>query len=273
MRERRYDSDMYNFTDIKVKNNNNNKSTGKTIAIVILVILLLCSIAYISYNELIKIKDTNKTEEKKAVRKDMYYSEVADLLDQIDMYNHVFKSEYPIKDINSIDNQYKLQFGIYALQKINDVNNYYTEDDLEDVFKNYFVDNFSVVYENVRCPSDDGDLYILDNDTKKFTMDENHEHSMPTVDIKTYYVSSEITGNKYVIDTNILYGNYCNGTCQYSLDLYKSYDDAVKGDFNAAVMNSRQDYREVADTLPITRFTFIKDKSHYKLKSVDVIEE
>lgn len=272
MRERRYDSDMYNFTDIKVKNSNSNKSTGKTVAIVILVILLLCSIAYIGYNELIKIKNDNKKEEKEVVRKDMYYSEVSDLLDQIDMYNQVFKNQYPIKDINEIDNQYKLQFGIYALQQKSSVDNYYTEDDMDDVFKNYFVKNFNVIYENVRCPSDDGDLYILDNNTKKYTIDENHVHSLPTMDIKTYYVSSKIAGNEYVIDTNILYGNYCNGTCQYSIDLYKSYDDAVNGDFNKAVTTTRRDYKEIADTLPITRFTFIKDKSHYKLKSVEVNE-
>lgn len=248
--------------------NKSNTSTGKSVAIFILVVLLLSALTYIGYNEYTKIL-SNKKVEKKVVRKDMYYKEVDEILKQIDMYNYIFSEEYPINDVNQLDNQLKLRFGVYALNSNENIDNYYSEDDLDDIYKNYFSDGFKVIYEDIKCPSKDGVLYTLNNDTKTYVKEEKHEHGTSSIDIDTYYVSDTIKGNQYIIDTNILYSNYCNEVCSPdNSGYYTSYSDAVKG--GEPVIYKRNEYNDIKENLPITTFTFIKNKSHYKLKSVQI---
>lgn len=243
------------------------KSPGKTVAIIILSLLLVISISYILYNEYIKLISSNE-ESKVTVREEMYYSEVSDILEQIDLYNEVFKSAYPINNVNDLDNQLKLKFGVYALKKTENINNYYKIEDMKEIYKNYFIDSFKVIYENIECPNKDKDLYELNSDTKTFIEVDGHEHGIASMDTDTYFVSGKISGNKYIIDTNILYSNYCNGTCNPEGGYYMSYDDAVKG--NDPVTYKRSEYIEISDELPVTTFTFIKYKSHYKLESVKI---
>jgi len=100
------------------------KSTGKTVVIVILILLLLVALSYIGYTKYQELLNkTEPIEDKK--REELYYSEVEDIMNQIDMYNYIFKGTYPIENINDIDNQLKLRFGIYALKETENINNYY----------------------------------------------------------------------------------------------------------------------------------------------------
>lgn len=243
------------------------KSTGKTVAIVILVLLLLGALSYIGYEKYLEIMENKNNVEEKA-REEMYYSEVEQMMNQIDMYNHVFKSIYPMKDLNNIDNQLKLQFGVYSLKETEKIKNYYKIDDMKEMYNNYFMNGFKAIYENIECPSKDGDLYILNNDTKTYIIDDSHGHGTSTMDTNTYYVSSKIDNNKYVINTHILYSNYCNDTCNPNGGYYKTYNECIKGDNPVAY--SEQEYKSVAEELPITTFTFIKEKSNYKLQSVTI---
>ena len=109
------------------------KSTGKTVAIVILLLLLLITLSYIGYTEYQKLlKEDNTLVDENETRNELYYSEVEKIMNQIDMYNNIFKGKYPIDNVNDIDNQLKLQFGIYALQETENIHNYYKVEDIMD---------------------------------------------------------------------------------------------------------------------------------------------
>lgn len=243
------------------------KSTGKTVTIVILVLLLLTAVSYIGY---IKYQDMldKKTPIEEDEREELYYSEVEDIMNQIDMYNYIFKGTYPIEDINDIDNQLKLKFGIYALKETENINNYYKIEDIKEVYKNFFADGFSAVYENIECPAKDDDLYELDTNSKTYTEKGEHSHSVMTLDMDTYFVKGKIEDDKYIIDTNIVYSNYCNDTCNPEGGYYKSYKDVTNG--TNPVYYKRSDYKDSKDEFPITTYTFIKSKGRYKLESIRV---
>lgn len=243
------------------------KSTVKTVAIVILVLLLISALTYIGYEKYIEMLN-NKNKEEEHSREEMYYSEVSQIMDQIDMYNNVFKSIYPIENISTIDNQLKLQFGVYALKEIEKINNYYKIDDIKEMYNNYFINGFKAIYENIECPSKDGNLYILNNDNKTYIVDDSHGHGKSTMDTNTYYLSSKIDNNKYIINTHILYSNYCTDTCNPNGGYYKTYSECIKGE--KPVAYTEKEYDTISEELPITTFTFIKEKSLFKLQSVKI---
>ncbi len=244
------------------------KSTGKTVTIVILVLLLLLSLGYIGYFEYMKKQD-EKPLKKDGARKEMYYSEVSQMLFQIELYNEVFKSEYPISDVNKIENQLKLQFGILALKRDENIHNYYKIEDLKEMYHNYFVSGFHAIYEDIECRALDDALYKLDNERKTYTFVDTHEHGGgPSMDTDTYFVSSKIEGNHYMINTHILYSNYCNDTCGPFSGYYSSYQDCIYS--KNQVMNTKNQYHEIKDDLPITTFTFVKDKNYFRLESVEI---
>lgn len=244
------------------------KSTGKTITIVILILLLLLLLGYIGYLEYLKRQD-KKTLDKDAVSREMYYSEVDQMLFQIELYNEVFKSEYPILDINKIENQLKLQFGILALKRDENINNYYKIEDLKEMYHNYFISGFQAIYEDIECHVGDDALYKLNNESKTYTFVDTHEHGGgPSMDTDMYFVSSKIEGDHYIINMHILYSNYCNDTCGPFSGYYSSYQDCI--DSKNLVMDTKSQYHEIKDDLPITTFTFIKDSNHFLLESVEI---
>lgn len=243
------------------------KSTGKTVAIIILILLLLASLSYIG---IIKYKELSKKNEndEKEMREEMYYSEVENILKQIDMYNQVFKSSYPIQDVNKIDNQLKLQFGILALTKTENIKNYYKIEDIKEMYHHYFVPGFEAIYENIACSAKDDDLYELNHETKTYSLAGVHNHGVSSMDTDTYFISGEIKKNQYIINTHILYSNYCSEACNPDGGYYKNYDDCIKG--NDPVMYKKSHYDDIKEELPITTFTFVKDKSYYRLKNVSI---
>lgn len=244
------------------------KSTGKTVTIVILVLLLLLSLGYIGYFEYMKNQD-KKPVEKNVSREEMYYSEVDQMLSQIELYNEVFKSEYPILNVNKIENQLKLQFGILALKRDEKINNYYKIEDLKEMYHNYFISGFQAIYEDIECHALDDALYKLDNESKTYTYVDTHEHGGgPSMDTDTYYVSSKIDGDHYIINTHILYSNYCIDTCGPFSGYYSNYQDCIHS--KNQVMNTKSQYQEIKDDLPLTTFTFVKDKNYFRLESVEI---
>lgn len=245
------------------------KSTGKTVTIVILLLLLLTALSYIGYTEYQKLlKEDNTLVDENETRNELYYSEVEKIMNQIDMYNNIFKGKYPIDNVNDIDNQLKLQFGIYALQETENIHNYYKIEDIKEMYKNFFVDGFNAVYEDIECPAKDNPLYELNSEKKIYTEVTDHAHGSTTLDIDTYYVKGSIDENVYTIDTNVIFSNYCSDTCNPNGGYYKSYNDVVNG--TNPVFYKRSDYKDEKDDLPITTYTFIKEKSNYKLESIKV---
>lgn len=243
------------------------KSTGKTVAIVILILLLLASLGFIGYLEYEDIY-LDKDKDEKVSRNEMYYSEVEQMMNQIDIYNHIFKGQYPISDFNKVDNQLKLQFGVYSLKETENIKNYYKIDDMKDMYNTYFVSGFKAIYEDIECPSKDGVLYNLNNDTKTYIIDDSHGHGASSMDVNTYYSSSQIEDNKYIINTHILYSNYCTDTCNPNGGYYSSYDDCVEG--KNPVTYQEAEYKDIEGDLPTTTHTFIKDKNNFRLESVKI---
>ena len=245
------------------------KSTGKTVTILILLLLLLTALSYIGYTEYQKLlKEDNTLVDENETRNELYYSEVEKIMNQIDMYNNIFKGKYPIDNVNDIDNQLKLQFGIYALQETENIHNYYKIEDIKEMYKNFFVDGFNAVYEDIECPAKDNPLYELNSEKKIYTEVTDHAHGSTTLDIDTYYVKGSIDENVYTIDTNVIFSNYCSDTCNPNGVYYKSYNDVVNG--TNPVFYKRSDYKDEKDALPITTYTFIKENSNYKLESIKV---
>lgn len=241
------------------------KSTGKTITIIILLLLLVCSISYIVYNEYRKEKEPVEEKEEK----ELSYKEVQNMLNQIEVYNNLIAEAYPIKDINKLDNQLKLNFGIWALIQDENITNYYSIEDIKEMYNNYFKEGFSAIYEDIKCKSDGEVLYELNSNTKTYTVNSEHVHGSTSITIDTFLVSAKQDGNKYKINTNILYSNYCNETCDIDNRLYDSFQKAVeKKDNQVAFL--RKEYKEIKDTLPITVFTFEKVKNNYKLESIEI---
>ena len=242
------------------------KHPEKTFTIVILIIIVLGLMSYIGYtkyDEIMKSKDKSETKEE---REELYYSEVNELLEKIDDYNEVLSMNYPITDYKKLDNQQKLRFGIYLLTKYENTKNYYKTQDIDEILHNYFTKDFNAIYESITCTLKDGDLYVLNNGT--YTIDQNHEHGLENMDIKTIYVDSNKLDNIYKITVNILYSNYCVDTCAKENKYYDSWTDAKER--NNEVLTSLNEYEENKDDIKKTTFTFEKEDDNYLLKNVKV---
>lgn len=241
------------------------KSTGKTVTIVILLILLFGALFYIGYLELQNINKKDQ-EAKKEVRSEMYYSEVKQMLSQIELYNEVFYEFYPIKDITKIENQAKLKFALHALKKDENISNYYKIEDMKEIYLRYFKKGFQAVYENIDCPVGGHLMYQLEKGTYTY---QDEAHGGINIDIDTYFQSGKINGQKYIINTHILYSNYCSDICpNIPSGYYKTYQEAKEK--KNPIMNRKSEYHEVEDEIPITIFTFTKEKNHFLLESIEI---
>lgn len=243
------------------------KSTGKTVTIVFLVFFCLGLISYIGYTEYMEILNSKDNKEEE-VNEELYYSEVEELLNKIDDYNHSFSKEYPINDFAKIDNQEKLNYGIYMLTKHENTKNYYKVDDMKDIFTSNFSNNLKVIYEDIDCFAGDGVLYKLNSGTYTLKSEDHGHGGGPSETIDTYYKDGNKVDNIYKIDVNILYSNYCSDVCGESSGYYETYDDAMNK--TNPVLDNIEDLEEEQNHLKTTTFTFIKKNSNYLLKSVKV---
>ena len=64
-----------------------------------------------------------------------------------------------------------------------------------------------------------------------------------TLDMDTYFIKGKIEDDNYIIDTHIVYSNYCNDTCNKEGGYYKSYKDVVNG--SNPVYYRRSDYKDL----------------------------
>lgn len=244
------------------------KSTGKTVTIVILLILLFGALSYIGYLEIQNIDKKDQVSNQE-IREEMYYSEVEQMLSQIDLYNEVFYESYPIQNVDKIDNQFKLQFALRALKKDENINNYYKIEDMKEIYQRYFKKGFQAIYENIKCPVGSHLMYQLEEGT--YT-NQDEAHGAVNLDIDTYFKSGKIENQKYIIDTHILYSNYCADICENLFSgYYKTYQEAKEK--KNPVIARKSEYHEIEEELPITTFTFIKNRNYFQLEKVEITEK
>lgn len=242
----------------------NKKTPGKTVTIIFLIILVFVLVSYIGYTKYQEFIMEEEREVEYIIEEELTYREVMELLEKIEDYNQNFSKYYPISNFSKIDNQEKLNFGIYMLTKYENTHNYYKVEDMKNIYKENFSGNMKVVYENIDCKNKDGVLYLLNNGT--YTLDNAHEHGVEKMDIDTFYVESSKLDDVYQITVHILYSNYCADTCSNDKSCYSSYQDAVSS--TNRVLNSKSEYDDYKNNLKKTTFTFIKKYDSYLLKSV-----
>lgn len=218
----------------------------------------------------------NKEENfKKPVERELSVAEQQTLLSQIKLYNSLLGSLYPIDNIKKVDNQTILQF---AFKQVEIRNAQFMESDLQKILDQYFGTSLSVSYEDIMCFADDGVLYQYNSSTRKYQFTGTHGHGGSGVlDNSTYLLSGKVQDDIYTVKVASLYGNYCSDVCGPTDSYYQSAQGALQGktpiytlkEEEIGVIEADEVYKKVADQLPVTIFTFQKDKDgNYGLQKV-----
>ena len=250
------------------------KSNKGVIVIIILIIALLGISGYIIYDKVINKEEIRK-EKKEPEIKEVTEEEKNTLLEQINVYTPYFADNYPITEKSTLDNQEVLYFASMQLEnKFSD----FMESDLEKVLEKYFGDNHSYVHEDINCFAGDGILYEYDSAKRTYTYEDMHAHGGAGIyPAEIYYIDGYRKAEKYTVKVNILYGDYCSGTCGPAIEYYKNVEDSIHGEnqvlgpFEDYHSLTEEEYQMVKNSLPITSFTFIRDKDgNYGLESATV---
>ena len=249
------------------------KSNKGVIVIIILIIALLGISGYIIYDKAINKEESGKEKKEPEIKE--VTEEKNTLLEQINVYTPYFADNYPITEKSTLDNQKVLYFASMQLEnKFSD----FMESDLEKVLEKYFGDNHSYVHEDIQCFLGDGVLYRYDSAKREYFFQDIHGHGGAGIyPAEIYYLDGQKKDEVYTVRVNILYGDYCYGTCGPVTGYYKSAIDSRNGE-NPVLGGSgnyyeitEKEYQSVKDNLPVTTFTFIRDKDgNYGLESVTV---
>ena len=121
-------------------------------------------------------------------------------------------------------------------------------------------------------------LYRYDSAKREYFFQDIHGHGGAGIyPAEIYYLDGQKKDEVYTVRVNVLYGDYCYGTCGPVTGYYKSAIDSrngenpVLGGFGDYYEITEKEYQSVKDNLPVTTFTFIRDKDgNYGLESVTV---
>ena len=146
------------------------------------------------------------------------------------------------------------------------------------VLEKYFGDNHPYIHEDIQCFLGDGVLYRYDSAKREYFFQDIHGHGGAGIyPAEIYYLDGQKKDEVYTVRVNVLYGDYCYGTCGPVTGYYKSAIDSrngenpVLGGFGDYYEITEKEYQSVKDNLPVTTFTFIRDKDgNYGLESVTV---
>lgn len=244
------------------------------IVIIILIIALLGITGHIIYDKVINKEEIRKEKNEPEI-KEVTEEEKNTLLEQLNVYTPYFADNYPITEKSTLDNQDVLYFASMQLEnKFSD----FMESDLEKVLEKYFGDNHSYVHEDIQCFLGDGVLYQYDSAKKEYFFQDIHGHGGAGIyPAEIYYLDGQKKDEVYTVRVNILYGDYCYGTCGPVTGYYKSAIDSrngenpVLGGFGDYYEITEKEYQSVKTDLPVTTFTFIRDKDgNYGLESVTI---
>lgn len=258
------------------------ENSKKLIAIIIiLIIALLGSISYIVYDKVLKEekieekeqekpkKEQNKSAEKRALTNE----EQAQILTQIKEYTSILAALYPITEDHPLTNQDVLNF---ALLKMEDLGKNMMESDIEKILQTYFGTNHPYIHEDIDCFAGDGVLYKYNSAKREYIFQNTHSHGGPgSYFLEVFYIDGTVEENKYTVNVNIVYGDYCGGVCGPSLSYYKNQKDSINrenpilGPYEESHDITNEEYDTIKSSLPVTTFTFEKDeKNNYGLKIV-----
>lgn len=259
------------------------KSKKLIITIIVMALIIFGLGSYITYDKVFTNKQKPKMKQSRKIKKinleSIQDNELEVLMKQIDAYNTHLSNSYPITEVTRIDNQAILNFGY---KNIEDITNGFTKQQLADVIKKYFGNEFKYTDEDINCHINDGILYKYENDS--YTLSGTHGHDGPGYEQgKTFYLTgshNKETG-EYELKTKILYGPRINGIGGPITSFYKNpsnkglvYEVDVN-DLDNWINNFTDEkydeiYKEVKDKLPITVFTFKKDsEGNYGLIKVE----
>lgn len=256
------------------------KKKHKIVIFIILILFIgfiLLSIYIINHP---KVENANHKEDTDAsgvldedIEKEFTMEEKKLLLDQIKDYTTILADSYPIDNLRSLDNQQAL---LFALDQLGVTGQDFMESDLEKVLKKYFGDNHPYIHEDIQCFLGDGVLYWYDSAKREYFFQDIHGHGGAGIyPAEIYYLDGQKKDEVYTVRVNILYGDYCYGTCGPVTGYYKSAVDSrngenpVLGGLGDYYEITEEEYQSVKDNLPVTKFTFVKDQNeNYGLESV-----
>lgn len=258
------------------------KEKRKKNRIVIFVILILLMVfvilsIYIICNQYLKndVGEQYKEKPENHMEQELTKKEEETLLAQIKDYTTIFADSYPFDDNNPLDNQKALSF---ALVRLGVTGQDFMESDLEKQLEKYFGDGHPYIHEDIECFLQDGVLYRYDSAKREYFFQNIHGHGgYGMYPVEVFYLDGRVEDDIYTVRVNILYGDYCSGTCGPVIEYYKNAEDSIRGEY--PVLGPFDDYHEVTEEeyqsikkeLPVMKFTFIKDKNeNYGLQSVAI---
>ena len=247
------------------------------IILILFMVFILLSIYIICHP---KVENSNHMEDNDVsevvdddMEKELTMEEKELLLAQIKDYTTILADSYPIDGLGSLDNQQAL---LFALDQLGVTGQDFMESDLEKVLEKYFGDNHPYIHEDIQCFLGDGVLYRYDSAKREYFFQDIHGHGGAGIyPAEIYYLDGQKKDEVYTVRVNILYGNYCYGTCGPVTGYYKSAVDSrngenpVLGGLDDYYEITEEEYQSVKDNLPVTKFTFVKDQNeNYGLESV-----
>lgn len=254
---------------------------GFIITIVILTLLLLGTSSYIVYDKWLKHdiepkqqKEIKKEKKKPSIRT-LTTTEQESLLTQVKDYTTFFADKYPLENISAITNQEALYFAyIQSDVGLND----FMESQLEKTLEKYFGANHPYFHEDIICTLENTPLFVYNSAKREYTFQDTHGHGgVQLYQVEAFYVDGTVEENTiYKVNTHILYGGVRGDTVgprtayysSYEIDdedLVLSYDDGKDHEL------TEEEYQKIKNNLPITTFTFQKDKEgNYALENVKI---
>ncbi len=211
-----------------------------------------------------------------------------EVMNQLDYYDYVvsyfnrfYSDDYPLK-VTGLTNQDVLQSGLYFLEE-KDSNGYpqypksFSREELREAIQKIYGADFTYKNENIMCFNGDGVFYTLNG--SKYEYSDTHGHDGRSyARFHTYFIKA-IKNEKLgtiQVQTKVLYGNPCGGTCGPVTDYYKEGKGETTPIYSVVSSNNSSVefdviYEQHKDELPITTFIFKKDSNgKYGLKSIAI---
>ena len=236
------------------------------ILVVVIIVLIIVGIV-LGKNLLSKSKNNNDNNQKTEIISE---KDLSNFDDKINLFNDKLSMYYPFSNINDIDNNAKLVFAYQVLNK--GENDIFLSKEFKDIFKDYFISEFTYSNESIKCLVDNEIIFNYDKKTSTYSYTGNHNHEN-NISTKYFYTggNADLKTSLYILNTKVLYFN--SSTNSY----YSSYDKAVKDEDSIYTLNGSENTDEITeniyeknnDSIPTTSFVFYKNKSNkYLLRSV-----
>ena len=277
----------------KIEPKKEEKKSKPLIVIIIILLLMVIGLGgYIAYEKLApkeepkkeeknKNKDKIKKEKPKEENRELSETEKEKFEGIIENINSYFSQYYPITNAKNIINNDELL--LFALIKIGYDKQTFTGSDVEKIIKENFGNSVSVTNKDIICPIDKEPFYTYNATSNTYTKAAyNHGHGgIGFMETKNYIESASIKDEKEItINTKILYLGYRSSTWGPTYEVFKTYNDAEKGN-NPVYKDEKEEqiefndnfYQSIKDKIPTTTYTFEKNsEGYYDLINISIKE-